>query len=151
MRYFTPDLQRRPPEEFNPAACVGLDARLIAECGRITGSNSCGRGQYYCSVYPIKQQDPSEALPNEPDALECLRGGSDGGSAFAVNWVRVCENSSGTLVEIVPLQVNKDLMTVNFDIFNTKSKAKFSGFQRRKCHICVAFVGISFSMFSGQL
>ena len=43
--------------------------------------------------------------------------GSDGGSAFAVNWVRVCENSSGTLVEIVPLQVNKDLMTVNFYIF----------------------------------
>jgi len=42
-------------------------------------------------VYPIKQQDPSEALPNEPDASECLRGGSDGGSAFAVNWVRVCE------------------------------------------------------------
>ena len=31
----------------------------------------------------------------------------------------------------MPLQVKKDLMTVNFDIFNTKSKAKFSGFQRR--------------------
>ena len=51
----------------------------------------------------------------------------------------------------MPLQVNKDLMTVNFDIFNTKSKAKFSGFQRYKCDVCVAFVSISFSVFPGQV